>query len=87
MEFGQLDGGDDGEHSGVSFVEISRIFATQDALFYGVELVDEVYICDCICQVERQPLDSRLMSGIALSSGITQCMCDWSSTVMGKKLS
>ena len=30
MEFGSRDGGEKGKHSGVSFVEISKIFSTQD---------------------------------------------------------
>ena len=36
MEFGSLDGGDDGKHN-ADFVEISKIFATQNAIFYGAE--------------------------------------------------
>ena len=30
MKFGLLDGGGDGEHTGASFVEIYKTFATQD---------------------------------------------------------
>ena len=37
MEFGSHDGREDGEHSDVVFVEISRIFVMQDAV--SVEMV------------------------------------------------
>ena len=33
MEFGQLDGREDGEHIDVGFVEMSWIFVMQDAFF------------------------------------------------------
>ena len=32
---GSFDGGDDGEYIGVAFVEISKLFAKQDAVFFG----------------------------------------------------
>ena len=35
MEFGSLDVGKGGEHSGVSFVDPSKIFAMQDCFVYG----------------------------------------------------
>ena len=35
MEFGLLDSGEDGEHSGVGLVEKSRIFAMQNDFFRG----------------------------------------------------
>ena len=35
MKFGPFDGRDDGEYSGVGFVEISTIFAMQDSFFFG----------------------------------------------------
>ena len=34
MTFGLHDGGDDSEHSGINFVEISKMFATGDAFFF-----------------------------------------------------
>ena len=34
MEFGFLEGAEDGECSGASFEELSKIFATQDNVFY-----------------------------------------------------
>ena len=34
MKFGSLDGGEHPKHNGVDFVEISRIFGTQDLIFY-----------------------------------------------------
>ena len=43
MESSSLDGGDDGEHNGVDFVEISTIFATQGAFFFGTELFNRIY--------------------------------------------
>ena len=33
MRFGLLDGAEDGEHNDAVFVEISKIFAMQDAIF------------------------------------------------------
>ena len=34
MEFGSVNGGDDGEHSGVGFVDISKIFVMQVSIFF-----------------------------------------------------
>ena len=42
MELGSLDGAEDGEHNGDSFVEISKIFATRNAFFLRTELFDGV---------------------------------------------
>ena len=40
MEYGLLDGGEDGEHNGLGFCVISRTFAMQDAIFFGTKLFD-----------------------------------------------
>ena len=37
---GSLDGGQDGEYNGITFVEISKIFATQQQ-FFGTEAFDD----------------------------------------------
>ena len=37
MKFGFPDGVEDGEHGGVVFVEISKIFANQDVFCFGTE--------------------------------------------------
>ncbi len=42
MKFGLFDGGEDGEHNGVGFKEISRISAMQDAFFFGATSFDGV---------------------------------------------
>ena len=42
MGVGLFDCGDDDEHNGVGFVEISNLFATQDEFFLGMELFDRV---------------------------------------------
>ena len=42
MEFGSLDDGDDGEHNDISLVEISKIFAMQDAGFFSNKMIDRV---------------------------------------------
>ena len=42
MEFGLLDGGGDGEHNGVGFVDIFEIYATQDAFFFGMDAFSRV---------------------------------------------
>ena len=42
MELGSFDGGEDGEYSGVGFVEISELFATQDEFFYIAASAGEV---------------------------------------------
>ena len=39
MLFGWLDGGEDGEHTANGFVEISKIFAMQDAFSFGMILL------------------------------------------------
>ena len=41
---GLFDGGDDGSHSGVGLVKISKIAAIQDAIFFGTEPFDRVYL-------------------------------------------
>ena len=41
MDFGLLDGGEYGEHIDAGFVQIS-MFATQNAFFFGIELLDRV---------------------------------------------
>ena len=46
-----LDGGEDGEHSGIHFVEVSRIFMTHDAIFHGTEPPDDVKLY--VALVER----------------------------------
>ena len=40
MKCGSLDGAEDGEHSGIYFVGISKIFAVQDAFFFKLEPFD-----------------------------------------------
>ena len=43
MEFGLLHGREDGEHTAVILVEISEIFESQDASFFGIpELFDGI---------------------------------------------
>ena len=42
MELDSLDDGEDGEHNYVSFVEISKLFAIQDAFFFGTGQIDRV---------------------------------------------
>ncbi len=49
MKLGSLDGGEDGEHTGICVVEISGIFAVQDVIFFGTGPLDGVY---CIQQCE-----------------------------------
>ena len=44
MEFGSLDGREGGEHNGVGFVMISKIFETQDTFFLKTKLTGRVYI-------------------------------------------
>ena len=38
-----VDGEDDDEHSGVGFVEITKIFATHGAYFTGTDPFEEIY--------------------------------------------
>ena len=42
MKFRSLNGDEDGEHSDVSIVELSEIFATHDAIFFEIDLFDGV---------------------------------------------
>ncbi len=51
MEFGSLDGGENGEHSGVGRVEISKIFAMQDVFFFGMASFDNV------CRLDARALN------------------------------
>ena len=39
MEFGSHDGGEDGEHNGAGFVEISNILMMQDSFFFWYNIV------------------------------------------------
>ncbi len=43
MKFGLRDGKEDGEHTGIGFVEISEIFTMQSVLFFQVKPFDGVY--------------------------------------------
>ena len=43
MQFVLLDGGVDDERTGVSFVEMSKIFATQDPFVVKTERFDRVW--------------------------------------------
>ena len=43
MEFGSLDERENGEHSGVCFVEISQVLMTPDDFFVETEPFDRVY--------------------------------------------
>ena len=54
MELIQLDGGEDCGHTGVGFEEISKIFATQDAIFFGMEPFDQVYLYSVICEMNME---------------------------------
>ena len=46
MEFGSLHGVPNDEHNGVGFVEISKILAIQDIIFFGTQQFDGVYQTD-----------------------------------------
>ena len=52
MDSGSFDGGDDG----VRYVEIYEIFPTEDAFFYGLELLDGVFIFRTLSLLKVQPL-------------------------------
>ena len=46
MKYGSLNGGQNGQHIGVDFVEIGRILATRDAIFFETkssDLVQQVF--------------------------------------------
>ena len=42
IEFDSHDGGEDGEHTDVSFMQISRIFAKEHAFFFGMKKMKKV---------------------------------------------
>ena len=44
MEFDYMDGREDGEHTGVGSVKISKLFVMQDAFFFETEPFDTIYI-------------------------------------------
>ena len=48
MEFGSLADKDDGEYSSACFVELSKIFATPDTIFFGTESFDSFYNIDIL---------------------------------------
>ena len=41
MKFSSLDGGKDGERNATDFTKISKIFAKQNAFFFGTEPVGD----------------------------------------------
>ena len=45
MQYGSIDGGDYGEYSGIGFVELSKIFVMQDALFFRKEPSGRLHQC------------------------------------------
>ena len=46
MKLGSFDGGEDGEHTDVGFVQIPKIFVTYDTIFFGAEPFERVYVRD-----------------------------------------
>ena len=44
LKYGLLDGGDDDKSKGVGFAETSKIFGTWNAVFFGIESHDRVYV-------------------------------------------
>ncbi len=42
IKFYSLDGGNDGEHSGIGFVEACEIFAMHGLIFFGIIALDRV---------------------------------------------
>ena len=61
MEFYSLNFEEDGEHSGVGFVEISNIFATSPAFFFGAMSFDRVYAQLTICTTDHGGPSSMLL--------------------------
>ena len=58
MKSGAPGAGDVGEYDGVGFVEISKIFATQDVFCFGTEPFGRAYrivLNNCICLNKRTP--------------------------------
>ena len=42
--FDSVDGGEDGEHTGVDFVEMSKMYAMPDACYFGTESFDRLIV-------------------------------------------
>ena len=51
MDFCSLDGGENGEHNGVGFVEISQIFAMKDVFFFETDASNRFRGC-CFSSVQ-----------------------------------
>ena len=49
MEFGLLDGREDGEYNSVDFMEISKIFVMQDAFSFGTEPFGSLNVNNTVC--------------------------------------
>ena len=47
LEFGSFDGGGDDDYTGVGLVEISEIFAMQNAFFFGIEQFTSTVCLKC----------------------------------------
>ena len=68
MELDMLDGTDDDKHSSAGFVEISKVFLTQDAFSFRTEPFDRVLL-----RLDFSMLlpDSTILNWYSLESGIT----------------
>ena len=54
-----LHDGDDGEYNGVGFVQTSKIFASQDAFFFGNISFDKIYL-----NIRAALIKERLNDGV-----------------------
>ena len=50
MIVGSPAGGEHGDYSGVGFIKISKVFAVQDAIFFGTGTFDAAYMPIVSCQ-------------------------------------
>ena len=70
MEFSSLGGGNCGEHNGVDFVEMSKIFTMQIAFFFRKESLDRVLL-----RVACLFIISELGISINPAGLCVSCMC------------
>ena len=61
MEVNLFVGGEDGECNGVSFVDVSKLFATHDTFIFGTISFDRVQVADISCRIMMAPYAGSML--------------------------
>ncbi len=76
MEFRSLDGGESEEYNGIAFVEMSEIFAEQDAVIVGTESFGKLYLTHLLLQALQSAAGTTgaQLAALILLPYLTMCI-------------